>query len=271
MRFFTKAVFMLGTIVSLASITGVAATWHYAEKAADNVETGVTVGVNQFVYTPDDMRPEEVTAVQRLADILNRNYKTDKVQDSLEFLLEETIQVYWDKNSKEPFVGSMDNTYKEEINALFGDVLFETGVKFILKNQDLNGDGHNEIAMYSTIDTLDNDTDSYVGTVCVYVTVFTPIVDIYGNVTGYRQVCESVRGYCQEIYYSPSNQEPSFSTDTWRDSVGYTQGWNTYELDEDAKKDYNLYNLEYKPSGSWRAYETKPIGNSLSKVLSDVL
>ena len=271
MRFFTKAAFALGVIVSLASITGVAASWHYADMGVDGNRSNVSLHVTPFVYTPEEMPDEEVTAVQRLADILNGSYKTDKVQDSLEFLLEETIQVYWNNDpTQDPFVGSMDNTYKDEINALFGDVLFETGVSFILKNQDLNGDGRNEIAMDSTIDTLDNTKSEYDGTVCVYVTVFTPVVE-NGEVIAYKQVCESVRGYCQEIYYSPSNKVPSFSTDTWRDSVGYTQGWNTYELPEEAKKDYNSYNQEYKPSGSWWGYETKPIGNTLAQVLADVL
>lgn len=272
MRGFSKAILALGAIISLASITGVSATWLYAEKDADKSYSEISVGVSQFVYTPEEMPDEEVTAVQRLSDVLNGKYKTDTVSDSLKYLLEETIQVYWNNDpNADPFVGSMDETYKQQINALFEDVLFESHVKFILKNQDLNGDGHNEIAMYSTSDELDNRESEYVGTVCVYVTVFTPILDIYGNVTGYRQVCESVRGYCQEIYYSPSNQVPSFSTDTWYDSVGYTRNNRTYELPEEAKMDYNSYNLEYKPSGSWRAYETKPMGNTLSQVLADQL
>ena len=193
------------------------------------------------------------------------------MQDSLEFLLEETIQVYWNNDpTQDPFVGSMDKTYKDEINALFEDVLFESHVSFILKNQDLNGDGYNEIAMYSTSDTLDNTSSSYKGTVCVYVTVFTPVVE-NGEVIAYKQVCESVRGYCQEIYYSPSNKVPSFSTDTWYDSVGYTRSNRDYELPEEAKLDYNSYNLEYKPSGSWWAYETKPMGKTLSQVLAGQL
>ena len=96
----------------------------------------------------------------------------------------------------------------------------DKNVAFILKNQDLNGDGYKEIAMYSTSDKLDNTSSSYKGVVRVFVTVFTPIVDRSGNVTGYKQVCESLRGYCSEIYYSPSNRVPSFSTDTWKNSVG---------------------------------------------------
>ena len=268
MRTPLKITTALFAFLAAVSAVGVSASFFYAD--ADPEAQAKTVGVelNAFIYTPEDMRPEEVTAVQRLADILNRNYKTDKVQDSLEFLLKETIQVYWNGDkSQDPYVGSMDDTYTEEINALFEDVLFETGVKFILKNQDLNGDGRNEIAMYSTIDTLNNTGADYEGVVCVYVTVFTPIV-ASGQIVGYTQVCESVRGYCYEIYYSPTNHEPSFSTDTWLDSVGFTDRWNrTQELPETAKMDYNSYNLSYR-SGS-RYYTTKPIGNTLSQVLAD--
>ncbi|MBQ8322957.1 MAG: hypothetical protein IJX91_03205 [Clostridia bacterium] len=231
------------------------------------------MGVNAFIYTPEEMPDEEVTVVQRLSDILNKRYTTDTVDNSLEFLLEETIQVYWNNDkSQDPFVGSMGETYADEIAELFGDVLTEeSNVSFILKNQDLNGDGYNEIAMYSTSDTLDNSSSSYEGVVCVYVTVFTPTVNSLGQVIGYEQVCESLRGYCYEIYYSPSYKVPSFSTDTWLDSVGYTRNNQNTELPEDAQLDYDQYNLSYRPSGSWRSYTTKPMGDSLSVLLQDRL
>ena len=114
--------------------------------------------------------------------------------------------------------------------------------------------------MYSTADPLDNYESNYEGVVCVYVTVFTPIISASGQVTCYKQVCESLRGYCYEIYYSPDNQVPSFSTDEWRDSVGTGRWWVT-ELPESAKLDYDSYNLKYKGN------TTKPTGKTLSEAL----
>ena len=258
------ACFTVG-MVSLVTISGVAATWNYAELPAQSTNVGMDVVVNGFVYTPDDMPDVEVTAVQRLSDILNNQYTTENVDNSLEFLLDETIQVYWG-NNQDPYVGSMDSERAAQVQELFGDVLElktedgKEGVKFILKRQDLNGDGHKEIAMYSTADPLDNTSSSYEGVVCVYVTVFTPIISASGQVTGYKQVCESLRGYCYEIYYSPDNQVPSFSTDEWRDSVGTGRWWVT-ELPESAKLDYDSYNLKYKGN------TTKPTGKTLSEAL----
>ena len=255
----------LGTVISVA---GVNAIWTYAEQSLSDVMHEQSVPLQEFIYTPEEMPKEEVSVVQRLSDILNKLYQTEIVQDSLDYLLNETIQVFWNNNPNEdPFVGSMDKTYAAQIAALFEDVLFETNVNFILKNQDLNGDGRKEISMYSTSDTLDNRTSSYDGIVCVYVTVFTPVVNSSGHVTGYHMVCESLRGYCSEIYYSPRNNSPSFSTDTWQESVGYKSGNKTYELPESAKLDYNSYNKTYRTGN--KSYSTVLMGDKLSTVLKD--
>lgn len=268
------AILCFTLLLSFGSLS-VWAIWEYAGTPAESVDSKFGVGLNEFIYVPEEMPDEEVSVVQRLSDILNKKYTTDKVDNSLEYLIEETIQVYWDNDpNADPFVGSMDKTYAEEIANLFKDVLMDTSVSFILKNQDLNGDGHNEIAMYSTSDKLDNTSSSYDGVVCVYVTVFAPIVES-GRVVGYQMVCESLRGYCQEIYYSPQNRVPSFSTDTWKNSVGYDKrndwGWGTTEteLPAAAQLDYNSYNKTYRDGN--RNYTTKPVGDSLSTLLSGKL
>ncbi len=257
-------------LISLSIGGGVYAIWQYAGEAADSVSGTFGVGLDAFIYTPEEMPDEEISVIQRLSDILNKKYTTETVTDSLEYLLEETIQVYWNNDlSADPFVGSMDTTYADEIAELFEDVLMDTSVSFILKNQDLNNDGYNEIAMYSTSDTLDNSDSSYKGVVCVYVTVFTPTVDANGQVTGYTLACESLRGYCYEIYYSPQNRVPSFSTDTWLDSVGYTRNNRDVELPEADQLDYDSYNLSYRVG--YRNYTTKPMGDNLSTLLADKL
>ena len=112
------------------------ATWDYAGTPADSANSTLGLGLNEFIYVPEEMPDEEVSVVQRLSDILNQKYKTDAVENSLEYLLQETIQVYWNNDpSADPFVGSMDKTYAEEIANLFKDVLMDTSVSFILKNQ----------------------------------------------------------------------------------------------------------------------------------------
>ena len=276
MRVFPKLLGFLA-FISMATIAGVSATFNYYDPPTSGQEQ-MNVGLKEFIYTPEEMPDEEVTVLQRLSDILNKQYTTDKVDDSLDYLINKTIQVYWngDKNA-DPFVSSLDDNFEDEIHELFGDVLKKEDeenyeVSFILKNQDLNGDGYNEIAMYSTSDTLDNYGSEYEGTVRVFVTVFTPIVESR-KIVGYRQVCESALGYCQEIYYSPQQPNiPSFSTDTWLDGLGYnTGGWFGGDVAITNHKDlkYEQYNLTYR-SGN-KSYTTKPMGNTLAEFLKDVL
>lgn len=268
---------ILPALLGLAlTIGGVAATWSYATGPTNTDEGFVSATLSGFVYTPEEMPEEQVTTLQRLAAILNKKYEHNGiVTNSWDFLINEAIQVYWnnDKNS-DPYVGSMhqnenaNEKLEEAIDILFEDVLFETGVSFILKNQDLNGDGFNEISMYSTSDPLDTTSANYDGVVCVYVTVFTPMIDTKGNIIGYTMVCESLRGYCYEIRYAPTGKGryiPSFSTDEWRNSVAYTRSYRDYELPDAAKSDYNSYNKQY--TYNKKNYPTKPYGNNLSTEL----
>jgi hypothetical protein len=265
---------MLPALLGLVmTIGGVAATWSYASGAVPTPQPEyISVGTSGFIYTPEEMPDEQVTAINRLSDILNKRYTSDRIlTDSWDFLMNETIQVYWNGNlNADPYVGSMDQDEKlsEAIDILFEDVLFETNVSFILKNQDLNGDGYNEVAMYSTSDDLCNKTSNYSGVVCVYVTVFTPTIDKKGNITGYWMVCESLRGYCYEIQYAPTGAGrniASFSTDEWRKSVAYTRNYRDYEIPAADRLNFNSYHKQYRYNN--RNYTTKPYGNTLSTEL----
>jgi hypothetical protein len=127
--------------------------------------------------------------------------------------------------------------------------------------------------MYSTSDTLDNTSGEYNGVVCVYVTVYTPIVK-NGQVISYEIVTESIRGYCSEIYYSSGNRVGSFSTDTWCDSVALYNlsrwtGRETFnrELNENEKLNYSVYNNP--KNGNNDTSVTRPYGKSLSTVLKN--
>ena len=244
-------------IMLFASISGVFATWRYAETPSENNTEYLIIDFPEIVYTPQEMPKEEVSVVQRLSDILNNRYQTETITNSCDYLINETIQVYWGGNIyADPYVGSMDVNFEYQIDELFKDVLFESHVSFILKNQDLNGDGYKEITMYSTSDPLDC-VYEFDGIVCVYVTVFTPRVDERKNIIGYDLVCESLRGYCYEVYYGQGDTTPSFSTDEWRDDVGYYHYFDqtTYAVPDDAlnitgempfKLDYNSYNKSYQ-------------------------
>lgn len=238
------------------------------------VEKFATPGQEEF---PEEMPDEEITLAQRLADILNNRYRTEVVTNSRNYLINETIQVRWDQWSP-PYVGSMDQNYATQIDELFGDILIDTNVSFILKNEDLNGDWINEIALYSTSDTLDSTAAwGSDGVVCVYVTVFTPEIDEYWNITGYKLVCESIRGYCYEVRYGTEDLTPSFSTDEWRTDVGYMERWDNetnkpvlMPIPDDTmnadgtklyKLDYNAYNLWYQ------GYKTAPYGGTMREWL----
>ena len=260
-------------MAAIMTVGGVVATWEYAGEGIDSLlgNKDISLNMGTFIYT-EEIPDEEVTVIQRLSDILNKQYTTDIVDNSLDYLLKETITITWG-NSNEPFVGSMDESKAAQINELFGDVLesteTDTKVSFILKSQDLNGDGYNEIAMYSTSDELDNRNYNRNGVVRVFVTVFTPKVDAVGNVTGYELVGEALQGYCQEICYSSSNSTPSFDTDSWRDGVA-VYNWRGVKQQKLTGDDLNNFSVYNNPQGWFDDY-TQPDGNDLSKVLADNL
>ena len=277
-----SAVIAIFLVISIFSVGSVSALWSYNGKYVGGYDTMFKVGVSEFEFFPEDMPESEVEFVKRLSDILNNKYATENIENSLDYLINETIQVYWGGNVyNDPYVGSMDKNFATQINELFQGVLFEEGVSFILKNQDLNGDGFKEITMYSTADPLDCVWE-YDGVVCVYVTVFTPRIDENKNIVGYNLVCESLRGYCSEVYYDPNDHTPSFSTDEWRDDIGYWHYFanEAWRVPEDAmsndwttsyRLDYNSYNTtymyQYNGENFWGS--TLPYGRRLWECLLD--
>ena len=251
----------LCAILSLASVGGVFATWSYATPLSE-INADLSVYMNEFVYLPD-MPKGEAMLLQRLFDILNREYTVEGVEDVRAYLLEETIKVQWEAWAA-PYVGNMDDDYAVQIHALFGDILDELNVSFILKNQDLNADGFNEIALYSTSDPLNYipNTDEIVG---VYLSVLTPVVDEQKNVVAYELVCDSMYGFCYEEAYNPMKPTlSSFSTDDWRDNLVY---WH-HELDTQPIPDdaigfdgQTLYKYHYDSYHSKKyTYEGYPWG-----------
>lgn len=234
-------------------------------------------GIPGDEYFPEEMPDNEVNVVQRLSDILNNKYRTDTITNSRDYLINKVIQVIsW---SGAPYVGSMDPSYQTQLNHLFSDILTDTTVSFILKNEDLNGDQYNEIALYSTSDPLDC-TDEWAGNgvVCVYVTVFTPVIDDQGDIIGYNMVCEALHGYCSEVRYTEEQLIPSFSTDTWMNDIGYwawTEELGSYveKVPDDAwsndwtkpfREDFNSYNIYYMYD-FWR---TAPYGDTIEICLN---
>ena len=237
-------------------------------------------GIPGDEYFPEEMPDDEITLIQRLSDILNNKYRTEKVINARSYLLDETIKVTsW---TGWPYVGSMDPNYQTQLDNLFGDVLIDTTVSFILKNEDLNGDGYNEVALYSTSDPLDC-TDQWAGNgvVCVYVTVFTPVINEHGTTIAYNMVCESMHGYCGEVRYTENDLIPSFSTDTWMNDIGYwawTEELGSYiePVPADAwsndwtkpfRQDFASYN-NYYMYDFWR---TAPCGKTIEECLDGVI
>lgn len=259
------------------SVGGAFAVWSYYDSTED-AYYNLSPELKGFNYHIEDIPTEEATLIDRLRDILNREYQTDIVTDSRDYLINETIQVRWDPSAP-PYVGSMDSDYAKQIDALFGDVLTDTSVSFILKNQDLNWDGYSEISLYSTSDPLDSSSEWPTGAICVYLTVFTPVLDAQRNIAYYEMVCESLHGYAPKVRYGSNDLTPSFSTDHWRDDIGYMV-WNdltgtsdTFRVPADAmsndgtkpfRYDYNSYSKCYQ--NVW--YATTPYGNTASQCLN---
>ena len=264
-------------VIFLALSTGsVFAIWSYSD-GNENAYQDMSGDLKGFNYQIEDMPSEEVSLIDRLSDILNQRYQTDIVKNSRDYLINETIQVRWDPYAP-PYVGSMDANYATQIDALFGDVMLDTSLSFILKNQDLNWDGYSEIAMYSTTDPLDSSSEWPTGAICVYLTVFTPVLDAQRNIVAYEKVCESLHGYAPKVRYGSADLTPSFSTDHWRDDIGYMV-WNdltytsdTFRVPADAlsndgtkpfRYDYESYSKYYQ--NVW--YATTPYGSTASQCL----
>lgn len=258
------------------TISGVFATWNYAASPEDAKEN-FFFGLGSFIYVTEEMPKGQVTLIERLDDILNQRYTTDIVIDARDYLINETIQVRWEEYAP-PYVGSMDTEYDFQINELFGDVILDENVSFILKNQDLNWDGFSEISLYSTSDPLDC-IEEYDGVVCVYVTVFAPIIDENKNIIGYSQICDSLHGYCCEVWYKSDNPIPSFSTDEWRNDIGYYHiDGNTYVVPYDAmsvdgskpfRYDHASYTREYSYENCPWPGRTLPLGKKLTELIWD--
>ena len=275
----TRFIAFFAVILIIASIGGIYAAWYYGTGVDPFVDSLLT-GFGDFKYPEAEMPSEQVTLLQRLDDILNCRYSTDIVTDSRAYLLDETIQVYWEEGA-EPYVGSMDLNFQTQIDALFGDIRDQFDVEFILKNEDLNWDGYSEIAMYSTSDPLDCQWD-FDGIVCVYVSVFAPVLDENREIAAYELICESMRGYCFEVMYSQVDKTPSFSTDEWKDDLGYYCNedgqihWipdDTMNADGTAlfKYDYNSYNYEYNYEGAIWPGRTYTYGHKLYELIWDKL
>ena len=265
-RLSLRCIAVLCVFSLLISLGGVFAVWiYYYYPTPEDKSVELPFGLEEFDYSEPDMPAGEISLLQRLIDVLNQNYTTDKVSNSREYLLEETINREWNDGAA-PYIGSMenDNYYRQHLEELFGDVLeANPEVKFILKNENLIGDydSPTEIAFYSTSDPLDWDGNhfAYVG---VYLTVLTEVVvDAENGITEYQLVCNSVHGYCREENYHPSCTEalPSFTTDSWIDAIYF---WHHLEPDpwvrplpEDVKYDYSVYH-----SGHY-SYEGEPWPN----------
>ena len=267
---------ILCILILASSIGGVYAIWQYFEPAEEAYQD-MTAELKGFNYHIEDLPEEEVSLIERLYNILNQRYVTDIVKDSRDYLINETIQVRWDPSAP-PYVGSMDKNFETQIDALFGDVMYDTSLSFILKNQDLNWDGYSEISMYSTTDLLDSSSEWPTGAICVYLTVFTPVLDAQRNIIGYEMVCETLHGYAPKVRYGSNDLTPSFSTDHWRDDIGYMV-WNdltgtsdVFRVPADAlsndgtkpfRYDFESYSKYYQ--NVW--YATTPYGNTASQCL----
>lgn len=230
------------------SIGGAFATWKYATLSPEDKGTNIHLNINAFDYTPP-LPDDEILFIKRMDDILNQKYTTENVKDARKYLLEETIKVEWEAYAP-PYVGSMDKDYQTQIHELFGDIVDNLEISFILKNQDLNWDGYNEISCYSTSDPLDCCETNYNGIVGVYLTVFTPVIDEQKNIIGYQLVCDSLYGFCNEIYYNPTqNTISSFSTEDWRDNLTYWHhelGSQTIPNDAIGWDGQTLYKYHYE-------------------------
>ena len=236
----------------LVSVGGVWAVWTYANHTPDRIDTKIFTHMNEFSFAPD-MPEGEVSLLARIGDLLNNIYSNDIIPEgqAREYLLS-TLDKNWDVGHSPTlgsFVGNMDPTTESQarINAMFGDIFEFNNVSFILKSEDLVGGVDDEIALYSTSDPLTWSTAQWTPMVVgVYLSVFVPITDEQGQITGYELLCNSLHGYCMEVEYMAGSNIPSFSTDHWRDELYY---WHELYGDPQPIRGDDRYKYEcYHPA-----------------------
>ena len=260
-RFSRYTTILLAIVLSL-SVGGVFATWKYAQDVVPKESDIIAVELSEFKYDVHPMPDGEVTLLQRLHDLLNNIYTNDAIDGSgktpREYLLS-TLNKDWDYGElpvNGSFVGSMDSApdAKAHLEVMFGDIINFSDplhVSFILKSEDLTGDGQPELALYSTSDILDYDGSWQNVVVGVYLSVFVPVY-ADGLITGYELVCDSIHGYCVETIYTTEDYSPSFSTNHWRDELFYYHESYPYVrpiVGEDRYK-YEIYH-----GTGWYAFE----------------
>lgn len=226
-KIFTRSLALFCSLVMILSCGGVWATWKYALIPMADAEDGILIGMSKFEYV-QDIPDGEVTLIERIGDLLNNAFSNEEILEGegMNYLLS-TLDKDWETGHNPAlgsFVGSMDPTpeSRARVEAMFGDIIELNRVSFILKSEDLVGSVDNEISLYSTSDPLDYDDNHWTPTVVgVYLSVFVPIVDENGITIGYEQLCDSIHGYCMEVWYMDGIKIPSFSTDHWRDELYY--------------------------------------------------
>ena len=75
---FKRYTLFLLCLILVGSVGGAFATWRYSQGMMDG-EQNLPIGINGFIYLPEEMPDEEVTLIERLAAILNQKYQTDIV------------------------------------------------------------------------------------------------------------------------------------------------------------------------------------------------
>lgn len=270
---------LLLALALLLSIGGAFATWKYALMPLSGETRSLSVKMNEFNFDVHEMPEGEVTLLERLDDILNNRYTHEAITAPARHYLLSTLDKDWDSGinpANGSFVGSMDptDTSQERINVLFGDIIELSHVSFILKSQDLNWDGYNEFALYSTSDPLDW-YPGHNGLVGVYLSVFVPVMDDNQNIIGYDLLCESIHGYCIEVSYIDGDTTPSFSTQHWVDELFYwhhEEPWLRPITGED-RYTYECYHTYYYPYegrvDSWQGWIETSYGKNATQRLQE--
>ena len=276
----SRYILLLLTVAVVMTAGGVFAMWNYAELPIQSTSNNLLKSLNSFSYQAPEMPEAEVTLLQRLAAILNERYTNDGfTEEPREYLLH-TLDKDWDTGinpASGSFFGNMDpmEDTKYRSNVMFGDITEASRVSFIIKSEDLDGDGYNEIALYSTSDPLDW-YPGHNGIVGVYFSVFVPVFDDDKNIIAYDLLCESLHGYCIEVSYIEGDNTPSFSTDHWVDELFYWHHLEPYlrGIPSPDRYKYECYHTYYYPyegrEYDWQGWIEPNLGKTADQRLEEI-
>lgn len=206
-------------------------TFMFAENVTDFSNSTLNSVLN-FIFKPfDEISPEHITspvdgALEAFKKILNTPEDYARLDDIMDQSSTTGAYVGNVVGSSSNDTSVLEALFDGNLHLMLADpetgVLTKTNLTCMIKREDLDGDGKDEMTIYMTPDNLSN-AGIWSSIANIYVGVFTQVTDAEGNTT-WEQLGELYHGTSQCNDYDSNifnGFDPSINTDRWRSSQTY--------------------------------------------------